>query len=762
MSRRAVLSVEEHLQATPTTYTQKGLISYVRLHTLICRFLPFTSTPHPTHMSSEEVIGQLEQAKTLALTDKATYPQVLRQILNIVENANVVVQRWISQFLRDSFVIDESKLSTADKIDLAIDSLAVLTYLSNVADLEVFKHTIDAAVPVFRLVFRFVADNDGLQDAWGKLQALKTSLVTKFTTTFPFPESFNDEENLLKNVDSKVELIKFLVVVIDYQLRSASSLKSFSLTKVNPNHTLVKPHLEAEAAVILDVLLAVLKNDILVPPVVTAVLNHVSFIAKAKPQFLGKILSVLETFESNNKLQSNMESLGSFKLARKYVDRTLRVLINHLLRLQVVPPNFQNAMNKKLQLLVSRGDDIRKKNIVGEMPDDSRIKKRKFEGFQNPSTKLLKLDYKSLYCLTDPSSELGSFDVSTLPAQILVSMTLEALKRASVPRLKKGLEIIGERYAGALRELPSQPAQKVKGEDDDDDDDDKGQSYNPETVYSLPPPKTLSFKEKKAHVNLIIKNFFRLAEQKAVDVSEDPKEGAEASEVSRELTKIAIKSWKKDSWLILLTRLATRGMRNMDSDLASPDAQSNEELSDLIRNAIFEYVLANIHGRIDMIIEWLNEEWYSEKVFNEDALQKDISEKITKEYENDPNATDGLQQKIEAAVEAAEAETPVYNKWAGKLMDSVIAFLEPKDRKIFLRLLSDLPYLNESMVSPIKSLCQDPERNKIGFLALQYLIMYRPPVKGFCMGILRELSEGDQEDLKSEATKLLEKYDVKA
>lgn len=715
-------------------------------------------------MSSGEVIGQLEQAKALALSDKATYPQVLRQILNIVENPDVAVQRWCTQFLRDSFIIDETKLSTADKIDLAIDSLSGLTFLSNVRDLEVFKHTIDACIPVFKLVFRFVADNDGLQDAWNKLLALKTSLVTKFTTTFPFPESFNEEENLRTNIDAKVELVKFLAVVIDYQSRSSSNFKAFSLARVNPNHTLIKLHLEAEAAAVLDILLAVLQNDILVPPVITAVLNHVSFIAKAKPQFLSKIFSVLETFESNNKLQSNMESVGSFKLARKYVDRTLRVLINHLLRSQVVPPNFQNSMTKKLSLLGNRGDDIRKKNIMAEMPDDSRIKKRKFEGFENPSTKLVKLDYKNLYCLTDPSNELNNFDLTTLPQPILISMTLEALKRASIPRLLKGLEIIGERYSDALLGLPSQPVEKVKGEadDEDDDDDDKGQSYNPETVYSLPPPKTLSFREKKAHVNIIIKNFFRLAEQKSIDASEETKEIAEASEVSKELTKIAIKTWKKDSWLILLTRLATRGMRNIDStDLASPDVQSNEELSDLIRNAIFEYVLANIHGRIDMIIEWLNEEWYSEKVFNEDVLQREITEKITKEYENDPNGTEGLQDKIDEAVERAEAETPIYNKWAGKLMDSVIAFLEPKDRKIFLRLLSDLPFLNESMVNPIKSLCQDPERNKIGFLALQYLIMYRPPVKGFCVDILRELSESDQEDLKAEATKLLEKYDGK-
>lgn len=83
---------------------------------------------------------------------------------------------------------------------------------------------------------------------------------------------------------------------------------------------------------------------------------------------------------------------------------------------------------------------------------------------------------------------------------------------------------------------------------------------------------------------------------------------------------------------------------------------------------------------------------------------------------------------------------------------------EPGDRKIFIRLLSDLPYLTDEMVSRIKSLCYDPGRAKIGFLSLQFLVMYRPPVKSACLNVLKELAEGDQDDLKEEATKLLEKY----
>lgn len=73
-------------------------------------------------------------------------------------------------------------------------------------------------------------------------------------------------------------------------------------------------------------------------------------------------------------------------------------------------------------------------------------------------------------------------------------------------------------------------------------------------------------------------------------------------------------------------------------------------------------------------------------------------------------------------------------------------------------MISDLPYLNEKMLSGVKSLCADPARSKLGFLALQFLVMYRPPIKEACFNVLRELQSSDQEDLKEEASKLLTKY----
>lgn len=700
------------------------------------------------------VLAQLDQARDLAFSDRSVFPQVVKQILNLVSNPALLIQRWCSRFLKDAFLSADQHVLPGVKVDLAIDALPSLKILANIRDLEVFKNVVDVSILVFKLTFRYVAENDGSHHVWSGVNELKNELVAKYDTQFPFELTFDKEHDAMRNLDAKLELLKFVVTVVDYQLRSVSS-KYYSLSRVNPNHTLVKPALmESESAALVDVMLRPLQDDILVTPVVTATLNHLSLVVRRKRQFLDKIIPVLEQFDSTKKLQSNYESLETFKLARKYTDRTLRILLGYMVRCQIVPPKFHSAVTRKLSMLTSRGDEIRKKNILLPLPEDLAIRKRKLDGFENASKKLKTVDYKNLYCLTDPAADLNNFDLSTVAPNILVQMTLTALNKVDVRKLSKALEIISDRYVDAVKDLvPVVDQRQVKKEEDNEEDDDLAENYNPETAYTLPPPQRLSFQEKKDHVALIIKNFFELANKG--QPADDDLHSASTG-VSTELTKVAIQSWKKDSWILLLTRLATRGMHVVDSDVA--DGAANNELSDMIRKALFDYFLAKIHERVDLVIEWLNEEWYNEKVVNQQKVRDLAAEKWYKKYEESPSEVGDVEQKIQQEVESTPVDTPRYNEWGQKVLDAMIPFLEPTDRKIFLRLLSDLPVLTKEMVSGIKSLCIDPARTKLGFLSLQFLMMYRPPAKLACLDVLRELSEGDQEDLKEEAKKLLAKY----
>lgn len=719
----------------------------------------------------DQIIGQLKIARDLAHSDPNAYPKVLRHILNFLPHQEKAVQDWCIEFLQESFVDTTGTgsgtatelLGLADKVDLAIDSLDKLIQLSNVRDLSTLRSIINISSVVYRLVFQYVAENDGCNAVWSKLTELKNSLVNKFQLNFPLLPSDNDEHDLLRNVETKLELIKFIMIVIDYQSKSTAvngGVTPFNLGNVSPNHSLIKyTNMEYESVTLLGLLLKAFNQDVIVAPIVSATLNHFIIIMKRKPQYVTKIFTIIETYDTNKKLQSNYQTVENFKLTKKYIDRILKVFLHHLQKNNLIPSAFQSSLSKKLVNLVERGVEIRKKNIFVLV--DKTIKKRKFDGFLNNSKRIKVEDatYLKLYCLNDVDDELNSFDLSTVPQHILTKMVVTALQKASISRLTKALDIISERYIKVIADAPLakvEAAPKVDAKPEDDEDD-EGQAYNPETVYTLPPPEHLSFKEKKEHIAIIIKNLFNLANAPASQESADPE--------NTELTKIAITAWKKDSWLILLTRLATRGMRTKESEVPSPDDKNNDEMSDMIRNAIFDFFLDDIHLRVDLIIEWLNEEWYSERVYNEKNLEetKDSVKEETKDSgkEDTPIKTESSEVDIKAESTAetiTSVETPIYNKWAGKVLDAMIPFLEPGDRKIFIRLLSDLPYLNADLVSRIQSLILDPLRSKIGFLSLQFLIMYRPPVKDVCLGILRELTNSDQEDLKEEATKLLAKY----
>ncbi|PIS49333.1 hypothetical protein CJI97_005506 [Candidozyma auris] len=701
------------------------------------------------------IVAQLDQARELAFSNTEMFPQVVKQILNLVNHPSIEIQRWCGLFLKKAFTSEPKEVPKGVIIDLAIDALVPAKTLAQTKDLEVFKAVIDLSIILYKLVFSYVADNDGSHAIWDSLRNLKNDLITKFDSQFPFEPSYDKEHDQVRNLDAKLELLKFLFTVIDYQSRS-SSTRFYSLARVNPQHTLIKQGpMEAEALALLEKVLAPIQDEILVTPLVTAVMNHLAVVVRRKRQFLDRVIPVLESFESNSKLQSNYESLEAFKLSKKYCDRTLRCLLNYMSKSQIIPPAYQNAVNRKIATLTSRGDDIRKKNILEASPDDTNIKKRKYEGFENPSKKIKTLDYKHLYGLTDVNSDLNNFDLSTLPQHILVSMALTALQRADVKRLAAALEIVSSRYSEVVKGMSQVKSEAATG-DDEEDDDDAAENFTSETTYTVPPPKSLSFQEKKEHVKMIVDNFFGLSEKNG-DSQEIVKKQDNGS-VSKELTKVAVKTWNRDSWLLLLTRLATRGMYTIDGDESSRDVAQNEQLSDIIRQALFDYFLANIHERVDTTIEWLNEEWYSEKVTNEEKLRDEIREKWQQKYESDPNSVDDMERKIEQEVASTPVDTPRYNKWCQKVLDAMIPFLEPTDRKIFLRMISDLPYLNEKMLSGVKSLCADPARSKLGFLALQFLVMYRPPIKEACFNVLRELQSSDQEDLKEEASKLLTKY----
>ncbi|ODV94645.1 hypothetical protein PACTADRAFT_34393 [Pachysolen tannophilus NRRL Y-2460] len=508
--------------------------------------------------------------------------------------------------------------------------------------------------------------------------------------------------------------------------------------------------------------------------------------------------------------------LISFMLNKNFIkDTTLKARLSKKFSYVMM----KNDEQKKRGILNESSDFDLNENNKRRRKNDSDISQSD-DIFYNSSTIAKDYSYASLYSLINPNDKVNQIDLSNIPPGILTNMVLIALKKIDRQTLAEGLNIISERY----KEIISRPRNfnnsnnnnnninnqfrrnngmlndfnnsnnrnvsfseddltkikqdeikreeaKIAAEDDDYDDDgdqpiDRAEledSYNPESSFQLPPPKILTYEEKKQYLKGIINHYLKLAnesENMAKVASEKFKND------NSELSKVAIQNWNKDSWLVLLTRLATRGLLEEEKKEINGDRE-DENLSDLIRNAIFHYFADDIRGRVDIVIEWLNEEWFSEYIKNEKKAidlkeNTDGSQPETIKQENEDTSS-AERALLSLHAKGSIVTTPNYILWTSKVLDSMLLFLESNDRKIFIRLLSDLPYLNKDLVWKIKSLCLDPIRFKIGFQSIQFLIMYRPPVKETCIDLLKELYEEtseqtELEDLKNEIIALLKKF----
>jgi symplekin len=166
------------------------------------------------------------------------------------------------------------------------------------------------------------------------------------------------------------------------------------------------------------------------------------------------------------------------------------------------------------------------------------------------------------------------------------------------------------------------------------------------------------------------------------------------------LDSLAFNEWDKEAWITLLSRLCARALNSPD-----PANHPATNLSNVFRERLFEYIMIDFREHMDLAISWLTEEWYNDTL---------------------------------------SGESGVYNKWATRIFDNIIPFIDgrdPKDKdfKIFLRFLGDLPLIAPLHVQKLRTLCLDPERQKLGFAAIKYLLLLRPPARDACVELCVDL-----------------------
>lgn len=210
--------------------------------------------------------------------------------------------------------------------------------------------------------------------------------------------------------------------------------------------------------------------------------------------------------------------------------------------------------------------------------------------------------------------------------------------------------------------------------------------------FSLPPPSPLSLQETYEIGLEAIERMFAVVDQfdKTSLISRKSKLGA---------NRLAASNWDREGWITVLTRLATRGMgsapeeptatkRTENGPEASPPMIAPSALSTAIREKLYNFVIADFRGRMDVAVSWLNEEWYNDQVMAKTQVNRE----------------------------------PQYRKWMMKVMDGIFPFLESKDR-LFMRLLSEIPEVTVELMQKVKMLCLDPDRAMLGIQMLQLVVL---------------------------------------
>ena len=254
----------------------------------------------------------------------------------------------------------------------------------------------------------------------------------------------------------------------------------------------------------------------------------------------------------------------------------------------------------------------------------------------------------------------------------------------------------------------------------------------PLAPYKLPEAPPLTEQEVQKHGDMTVRRAFGMLS------SIDEKEKSKISKTG--FTRLAASDYGRDAWVTILSRVATRasaGLEDPDEgikdEFAVKVSRGSTSVSDSVRDGLYHYIINDWKRRIDVAISWLNEEWY-----NDTVLSQTLGDTKTNGH---------------GTLDFAKGN---YHRCVLRLLDGILPYVEHTD-KVLLRFLSEIPALDYAILSRVKKMAEDPERIDLACKVLQYLYMFRPPVRSVVLDVLTELWR-DNDEAKPNARKLLQRW----
>ena len=537
-----------------------------------------------------------------------------------------------------------------------------------------------------------------------------------------------------------------------------------SIALVPRTHPLLQlPNLEAEASGLLDRLLGVFQENSMDPILVDATLNCLAVLIRTRPPISTKIISAILNF--NPMKQANSPMTPRLMVIVRSMERTTRALLRWALR---AVPN--HPMEQKIQAYLMRLQQSRtalfSEPTAQKRPaeptdglDDAKRQRlmeatRKYPPMPPPPNSFL-----HLFTLTDDPS-LQQFDVTLLPADVVSTVVTVLLQHVDANSLDEAINAIRQRYTHLQKinqptHVPDVPLLGPTGIDDEDDYDPELASGSDHALaqttekaleelaqpaielgpFDLPKPPPLTEAEVATLSDQTVGHVFQLVA--SLDAA-----GQVRAKQKLGLNRIAASTNDRDSWATILMRLATRapsGLKDLADVLVDDEVEATADqlvkqengeeppsVANRIRQTLFMYILEDFRLRLNMAISWLTEEWYADK--------------------------------LAAKAHPESSHLPNYTRWVNRLVDSLLPYLDARDKNLLIRFLSEIPAIDRELLDRVKTLAKDPERVSMCILAMQYLLMMRPPVREAVLDTVESVWYDGDEQVKTSALKVLNKW----
>lgn len=531
----------------------------------------------------------------------------------------------------------------------------------------------------------------------------------------------------------------------------ATGLLDRMLSVLQENRYGCRPFCHSDSAT--DRVSCLLCSDVLI---VDATLNTLSILVRMRPMTSNKILNAILSFNPLKLATTPMTP--KMKVIIRSLEKTTRMLCMHLSRRYasmksafltlllissssdtkgVLAQRMQPYLDRLSQARAELLDGASRKRGLTEM-DGTEAKRQR----TSPAPAELEITPLSpgSHSLADvftftKNEGLRNFDVALVPAPVAAKVSVNTLARIDPSLLERAINGV----RGRLVELHKAAAKPLNPEttalDVEDDDDyepdyyaaedteqilnkldsepsvQRGEMQKPVVLgtlalptFKLPPPPALEPEQAVKVGQGTVSRVFGV-----MSTLDDPATKKAKSGINR----LAASSFDRESWITIITRLATRSSAGLD-DIQVKDEEtsiitpSGVSLSNSIRESLYVYVLEDFRKRIDIAVSWLSEEWYNDRV----------QEKATSE---------------------AGRDVPLhYEKWALRLIEGFIPYLHSQD-KVLTRFLSEIPGLNKEILGRVKTLCRDPSTVNLALTSLLYLVMMRPPIRETALDAVQDI-----------------------